>query len=107
MTTYRVGILDDDESKVIEIVDKLNHAFDNLPHYKKYKLVPIEISIEPDCSATVEKILSQAVECMIIDYNLGSYQVAGYNGVEIADELWRHRKNMPVFMLTSYDENMY
>lgn len=107
MTTYRVGILDDDESKVIEIVDKLNHAFDNLPQYRKYKLVPVEISIESDCSSTVEKILSQTVECMIIDYNLGSFQVAGYNGVEIANELWRHRKNMPVFMLTSYDEDTY
>lgn len=107
MTTYRVGILDDDESKVTEIVDKLNHAFDNLPQYRNYELVPVEISIESDCSSTVENILSQTVECMIIDYNLGSFQVAGYNGVEIANELWRHRKDMPVFMLTSYDENMY
>lgn len=107
MTTYRVGILDDDESKIIEIVDKLSHAFANLPQYCRYTLKPIEITIASDCSTTVENILNQGIECMIIDYNLGSFQVAGYNGVEVAYELWQHRKNMPVFMLTSFDEDMY
>lgn len=107
MTTYRVGILDDDESKIVEIVDKLSHAFTNLPQYSRYTLEPIEISIESDCSTTVETILNQGIECMIIDYNLGSFQVAGYNGVEVAYELWQHRKNMPVFILTSFDEDMY
>lgn len=107
MTIYRVGILDDDESKIIEIVDNLSHAFTNMPQYSGYALKPLEISISSDCAATVQNILAQNVECMIIDYNLSSFQVAGYNGADVAYELWKHRKNMPVFMLTSFDEDMY
>ena len=105
MITYRIGLLDDDESKLIEVIDKLRHAFVGSPQYSHYKLEPIEISVNADCSTTVEKILEENIECMIIDYNLNS--LAGYNGVEVANELWRHRKNMPVFMLTSFDEDMY
>ena len=105
MVTYRIGLLDDNASKLTEVVDMLRHAFVETPRYNNYAFEPIEISVNTDCSTTVEAILEENIECMIIDYNLSS--IVGYNGVEVANELWRHRKNMPVFMLTSFDEDMY
>lgn len=107
MFNYRVGVLDDDDSKVIEVIDKLNHAFDCMKEYSKYTLSPVQIDVSTKIDATVEEIMSQNIECMLIDYKLSSFKNAGYTGVEIANELWSHRKYLPVFMLTSYDEDMY
>lgn len=107
MLNYRVGVLDDDDSKIIEVVDKLNHAFDDIPEYGNYTLSPVQIEVAADKYVTVEKIISQNIECMLIDYKLSSFKTAGYTGVEIANELWRHRKFLPVFMLTSFDEDLY
>ena len=107
MLNYRVGVLDDDESKVIEIIDKLNHAFDCIPEYSNYILFPVQIDVSTEKDETVEEIMSQNIECMLIDYKLSSFKNAGYTGVEIANELWCHRKYLPVFMLTSFDEDMY
>ena len=105
MVCYRIGIIDDDESKVIEIVDKLAHAFESVPEYQNYGLVPIEIEATNDMEETLETIISKNIECMIIDYNLSSS--SGFNGVELANALWSYRKHLPVFMLTSFDEAMY
>ncbi len=107
MFNYRIGVLDDDDSKIIEVVDKLNHAFDHIPEYGNYTLAPVQIEVSTDKDATVGEIMSQNIECMLVDYKLSSFKNAGYTGVEIANELWRHRKYLPVFMLTSFDEDMY
>lgn len=107
MARFRVGILDDDNSKIVEIVDNLKYAFESIPEYGEYSFDPIEISINSDIEETVAAIIDQHIECMLIDYNLSSRKTAGYNGVEVARRVWSFRKNLPVFLLTSFDEDVY
>lgn len=112
-TVINVGIIDDDETKRTQIMSKLDDFVDGASaeikeRYERYSLNPIELEIKTDIEDLLEEILDNDIDALIIDYKLSSYEVAvDYTGVEFAEETEKKYLDFPVFILTSYEGELY
>lgn len=107
---YRIGIIDDEAEKVTQIITHLIDGFNNEEMSERYKDVsfePIEFGVEHAISDTISKIISENIQGIIIDYKLSSQQVVSYSGVDVAKELMRYNEFFPIFVLTSFEEDLY
>ena len=108
-----VGIIDDDETKRSQIMSKLEDFVQGASaeikeRYVGYVLNPIELEIRSDMRALLEDIREKNIDALIIDYKLSSYEVAAdYTGVEFAEETDKKYLDFPVFILTSYEGELY
>jgi len=112
MDIFKVGIIDDDSSKVTQIMYRLTIGFDdaNFEKQAKYtniKIEPIEIEIEQDIQATVKNIIEENIDGLLVDYKLSSYKNVDYSGVDIATELEKIKYDFPIFVLTSYEDDLF
>lgn len=108
--TYRIGIIDDEAGKVTQIVTRLIDGFEEEGMSERYKDVsfePIEFGVEREMSDTISKIIKENIQGIIIDYKLSSQQVVSYSGVDVAKELMRYNEFFPIFVLTSFEEDLY
>lgn len=110
---YNIGIIDDDTSKITQLITFVSLGWEdddgNLTKekYKDIKLNPIEISLEPDIESMVEKVYSLKLDALIIDFKLSSQQSIAYSGVVLAQAIDKKLRGFPIFILTSYQDDLY
>ena len=108
-----VGIIDDDETKRSQIISKLDDFVDGASpeikeRYEEYNLNPIELEIKTNINDLLEEILDKNINALVVDYMLSSYEAAiDYTGVKFAEETDKKYMGFPIFILTSYEEELY
>jgi hypothetical protein len=107
---YRIGILDDEAGKVTLILSHLKDGFSGKSMKRRYADVSfdvVEFEVKRDIYETVAEIIDKQVQCMIIDYKLNSQRTAAYNGIAVAKKLVEYNEFLPLFILTSYEEDLF
>ena len=108
-----IGIIDDDPTKVTQLLTYLKLGWkdenDNLlkEKYKDVYLCPLEISIENNLDQMVEKIFESKPDVLIIDYKLSSQKSIAYTGVSLAQALDNIMREFPIFILTTYQDDLF
>lgn len=110
---YRIGIIDDDTSKITQMITMIRLCCDDedgQPFKEKYancELYPIELALEKETNDMVERIVEADVDAVIIDYKLSSQQSVSYSGVSLAKELNQRLWGFPIFVLTTYRDDLF
>jgi CheY-like chemotaxis protein len=108
-----VGIIDDDETKRTQIIaalqDCVDEAADEIKvQYQDYELIPIEMEIPSNIDDIIDEIKEQDVDALLIDYQLTSFEpTVDYTGVGIAKRADKKYLGFPVFVLTSFESDLY
>lgn len=110
---YRIGIIDDDDSKITQLLFYLDMGWEDnsgsliKEKYKNVKLVPEEIPLESTIDEMVDKISSGTFDALIIDFKLSSKKNISYSGISLAQAIDRKLREYPIFILTSYQDDLY
>ncbi|MEW9924219.1 hypothetical protein AB2T63_03765 [Clostridium butyricum] len=108
----RIGIIDDDQSKITQIITRLMEGVkhsspEKQDKYSKFEFIPIEIEIKEDINEMLNNVVEHNLDCVIVDYKLSSYTVANYTGIEFAQTLEERVYDFPIFVLTSYEDDLF
>ena len=110
---YRIGIIDDDCTKVTQLITSIMLCCNNedgQPLKEKYSncdLVPVELSLSDTTDEMVEQVVAERLDAVIIDYKLSSQKAIDYSGVSVAYEIHSRLYNFPVFILTTYQDDLF
>jgi len=112
MNELRIGIIDDDATKVTQIQTRLLVAWDDASQEKRAKysalsLIPVEVKMHPTIDEALDEIRHLKVDCVLIDYRLSSYAKVTFTGIDLAKALSAAHKGFPIFILTSYEDDIY
>lgn len=112
MQNIKVGIIDDDSSKVTQIMTYLKYSMRNAPQHKMDKYAHIHfdiivIELSMDMEEVIQQIINENIDVLLIDYNLSSYEALPYTGVELAIYIQKKFFDFPLFILTSYEDELY
>ena len=113
MMEFRIGIIDDDETKITQLLIYMslgwNDSDGNLikENYKNYSLAPVEIELNNDIDQMVDSIISQKTDALIIDFKLSSQKNISYSGIALAQAIDKRLRGFPIFILTSYEDDLY
>ena len=112
MEKIKIGIVDDDSSKVTQIMTYLLCGIQGASQQKvekysniDFEVVEIDLTTEMEDIATV--VLEQRVDALLIDYNLSSRATVSYTGVQLAKYIDQRFYGFPLFILTSYEDELY
>lgn len=110
---YRVGIIDDDSTKITQLLTYLDLGWEdgdgNLLK-KKYEgvvLTPIEFKLESTQDEMVHKVYETRPDALIIDYKLSSQENIAYSGISLAEAIDKKLHDFPIFILTSFQDDVY
>lgn len=108
----KIGILDDDASKVTQIIGKLEDGFikaesGKVSKYSKFELMPFELTVEESIEDVTKKIIELDLDCVLVDYKLSSYEAVDYTGVDLVKHLLEILYDFPVFILTSHEDDLF
>jgi FixJ family two-component response regulator len=108
----KIGIIDDDSTKVTQIMIKLMEGFSKATYekqekYSMYRFEPIELEIKDELNAMIQQVIEEKVDCVLVDYKLSSYKNVDYSGVEFAKVLCEALLDFPIFVLTSYEDDLF
>lgn len=110
---YNIGIIDDDAAKITQLITYLRLGWNDLngnlvkEKYKDVTLNPIEISLINNLNDMVEKIYSSELDALIVDYKLSSQQNISYTGIELVEAIQDKLFEFPIFVLTSYQDDLF
>lgn len=110
---YQIGIIDDDSSKITQMITMIRlccNDEDGQPRkekYANYELIPIELPLAETIDDMVESIIESGVDAVIVDYKLSSQQLVSYSGVSLAKALNERLWKFPVFVLTTYQDDLF
>lgn len=109
---FKVGILDDDPSKVTQIITMLMFGMDDAApekktKYENYELEPIELIVKENIQDMINDVIEEKLDCVLVDYKLSSYEVVDFTGIEFAKGLEEALYDFPVFILTSYEDDLF
>lgn len=112
MEVIKVGVIDDEGSKVTQIMTYLLYGMKDAPKQKadKYSNVRFEvfeIPLSVDMNRITEHIINQKIDALLIDYNLTAYATVPYTGVQLARYIQERFMEFPLFILTSYEDELY
>lgn len=112
MRELRIGIVDDDKSKVTQIMTYLLYGMKDASKEKVDKYADVKfdaIEIEPtSCMDDITSVITeQKIDAVLIDYNLSSYASISYTGVQLAKHIQEKFLEFPLFILTSYEDELY
>lgn len=112
MRTLKVGIIDDDTSKVTQIMTYLLYGMQGasqqkVDKYSDVKFEVVEISLTSEMEEIATKIIDDKIDALLIDYNLSSYATVSYTGVQLAKYIQDRFLEFPLFVLTSYEDELY
>lgn len=112
MDVIKVGIIDDDVSKVTQIMTYLLYGMKDAPkqkadRYANVKFEVFEIPLFADMNEVTEYIITKKIDALLIDYNLTSYAAVPYTGVQLARYIQEKFMGIPLFILTSYEDELY
>lgn len=108
----KIGILDDDLSKVTQIMSKLIFGMaDASPEkknkYDNFEFEPYEIKVQQDIQRMIDEVFEQKLDCVLVDYKLSSYEIVDFTGIEFAKHLEDTLYDFPIFILTSYEDDLF
>lgn len=108
----KIGILDDDSSKITALKIRLKQGFkfatdEKKAKYSNFVFEPIVLNIQKNIENMVQEVISQNIECVLVDYNLSSFNSPNYNGVNFAEELDSTLYGFPIFIITSYEDDLF
>lgn len=110
---YSIGIIDDDSTKITQLLTYLDLGWDdedgNLLK-KKYEgvvLSPIEIKLERTEEEMVHKVYETRPDALIIDYKLSSQENIAYTGISLASAIDAKLHDFPIFILTSFQDDVF
>lgn len=112
----KVGLLDDDANKLINLKVTLSNGFedsdvDKKQRYSMYEFIPIEFDLKNRKNAVVEDILTLIkdgeLDALFIDYKLSVYSNITLNGVEITKKIQENFVSFPIYIMTAYDDDLY
>lgn len=109
---FKIGILDDDSSKVTQIMSKLMFGMAEASPEKKIKyddfeFEPYEIKVQQDIQCMIDEVFKQELDCVLVDYKLSSYEIVDFTGIEFAKHLEDTLYDFPIFILTSYEDDLF
>lgn len=110
---YRIGIIDDDPSKITQMITMIQlccNDEDGRPlndKYAGYELVPVELALADNTNDMVDSIVEERLDAVIIDYKLSSQKSLAYSGVSLAKELDMRLCGFPIFVLTTYRDDLF
>ena len=109
---FRVGILDDDSAKATSIITRLIYGVTEASpgkkdKYEDYELEPYEIKVKNSIQDLINDVFEQELDCILIDYKLSSFEVVDFTGVEFAKHLEEAIYDFPIFILTSYEDDLF
>lgn len=110
---YRIGIIDDDPSKITQMITMIRLCCNDeegqplKEKYANYELNPVELALVEAADNMVECIVEAGVDAVIIDYKLSSQQSVSYSGVSLAKELSSRLWGFPIFVLTTYQDDLF
>jgi CheY-like chemotaxis protein len=109
---FKIGILDDDSSKRTQIITRLIYGTtESSPcktnKYKNYELDPCEMIVKNNIQDLIDDVFEQKIDCILIDYKLSSYENVDFTGVEFAKQLENVLYDFPIFILTSYEDDLF
>lgn len=112
MKTIKIGIIDDDNSKVTQIMTYLLYGMKDASkpkadRYANIKFDVVEIEPTPSMEDITSIITEQKIDAVLIDYNLSSYATISYTGVQLAKYIQEKFFEFPLFILTSYEDELY
>lgn len=113
MRILNVGIIDDDESKITMIMAKLEQGMELAKpglreKYDDIKLNPVHLQLNNDINLVLDEILEQNIKALIVDYKLSSYATSiEYTGVTLAKEANLRFYDFPIFILTSFESELF
>lgn len=112
MNILKIGIIDDDSTKITQIMTRLLEGWDTASvekrtKYSEYQLSPIEIPVCSNMEDTSDLLKQNQVDCVLIDYRLSSYTTVNYTGIDLANYLSNLWRGFPIFVLTSYEDDIY
>ena len=109
---FKIGIVDDDSSKITQIMIRLKQGFieatsEKREKYSNYELQPIEIDIKENLEDMIKQVIDLGINCVLVDYKLSSYKNVHYTGIEFAKTLGQVLYEFPIFILTSYEDDLF
>ena len=110
---YRIGIIDDDPSKITQMITMIRLCCDDedgqplKEKYASYELKPVELALAETTDDMVERVLEAGVDAVIIDYKLSSQQSISYSGVSLAKAINQRLWGFPIFVLTTYQDDLF
>lgn len=110
---YKIGIIDDDETKITQLITCLRKGTLSKnekickTQYDDIKLKPIEIELETNIENMLNKVVDNKCNALIIDYKLSSQQTVSYNGVDLAIKINNRFEAFPMFILTSHESDLF
>lgn len=108
-----IGIVDDDETKRTQIISNLEECVEGASEeiqdqYSMFELCPIELEIKADMDEVLEQIVENKIDVLVIDYKLSSYEtLVDYTGVKFANRANEKFLDFPIFVLTSFETELY
>lgn len=109
---FKIGIVDDDPGKITQIITRMMMGISEITpekqdKYSQYELEPYEIKIKKDLKDMVDEVITLELDCVLVDYKLASYEVVSYTGIEFAKLLEDTIYDFPIFVLTSYEDDLF
>ena len=110
---YRIGIVDDDSSKVTQMITMLRLCCNDdvgqpiKEKYANYELLPVELELKPKIDDMLDSIIDNKLDGIVIDYKLSSQKVISYSGVLLANRLGERLYSFPIFVLTTYQDDLF
>lgn len=88
MKVIKVGIIDDDGSKVTQMMAYLLYGMKDASkqkadRYSNVRFEVLEIPLSADMNDIAEYIIDEKIDALLIDYNLASYATVPYTGVQL------------------------
>lgn len=108
-----VGIIDDDRTKRTQIIScleagVLSASEDVQEMYADYELNPIELELSESLEEVINQVVDNQIDVLLIDYQLTSYASSvDYTGVGVAQKADNKYLDFPVFLLTSFETELY
>lgn len=109
---FKIGIIDDDPSKVTQIITRLTYGMieaspEKKAKYENCEFEPYEIQVKENIQDMINEVFEQKLDCVLVDYKLSSYEVVDFTGIEFAKHLEDALYDFPIFILTSYEDDLF
>lgn len=110
---YSVGIIDDDKTKITQLIAYLQNGWNDdegkllNEKYADVILAPIVLDLQNDIQSMINIIVHEKLDALIIDFKLSSQANISYNGVTLAQKIDKRLAGYPIFILTSYEDDLY
>lgn len=113
MKTLNISIIDDDSLRPMLIKMNLEYYIDSLDskssdfhhYFNGYNIE--RIPLREQLSEMTDAVLEANPDCVLIDYRLNSEELVDYDGVELAESILGVLRNIPLFILTAYEDDLF